>query len=438
MALKIVTGGTTGAADGTLVSSGNKLTLTALSPSHISAHIRCDDGYWSNDQAFTIPSNIQISFDGGSTWKGSGDSPYTAPEIEDVNFPIRIRQVASASGDVTLVTDGTYTAITALATVSGLTATPGNAQVDLSWSAVANRTYYQIQRATDSGFTANLTTLTSTATATTYTDTGRTNGTTYYYRVKAIGTGRYSDSAAWASTSATPSNAWTDDFSTLDTTSTWLAITSGSGTVAASGGKAVITKNATGNKALLVAKAQPITHGTTKTVTAKVDMSGIGASDDQHPVLALARKSSAPTSGDTFTDAYFPLRIELYRLSTDGHLYYRFKYQNTSPAGVWYDFGGGGAWSTTFDGATDGTGSWKILPSGDTAQYTYVIEMDATNGVRFLVKSADGATTHATSAWVAWSAINGSGDYYVAFGAWQYSFTSAFTGTMNVDSVTIA
>lgn len=213
MALKIVTGGTTGAADGTLVSAGNKLTLTALSPSYISAHIRCDDGYWSNDQAFTIPSNIQISFDGGSTWKGSGDSPYTAPEIEDVNYPIRIRQIASASGDVTLITDGTYTAITALADVSGLSATPGNTQVDLSWSAVTNRTYYQIQRSTDN---ATWTTLTSTATATTYSDTGLTNGTTYYYRVKAIGTGRYSDSAAWASTNATPTNGFLDSFTRSD------------------------------------------------------------------------------------------------------------------------------------------------------------------------------------------------------------------------------
>lgn len=437
MALKIVTGGTTGAADGTLVSSGNKLTITALSPSYINAHIRCDDGYWSNDQAFTIPSNIQISFDGGSTWKGSADSPYTGPEIEDVNFPIRIRQVASASGDVSLVTDGTYTAITALSDVSGLSGTAGDASVALSWSAVTNRTYYEVQRATDSGFTTGLTTLTSTLTGTSYTDTGLTNGTTYYYRVKALGTGRYSDSANWATTNATPTAViFSDSFATLDTTTNWLAITSGSASIAASGGKAVITKNATGNKALLVAKANALAASANWTVTALVDMSGIGASDDQHPVLALARKSSAPTSGDTFTDdVYFPIRIELYRLSTDGHLYFRFKYLDTGGTANWFDFGTP-AWSTSFDGATNGTGSWIKLLS-DTGQYQYVIQGHATNGVRMIVKSADGATTYGTSAYVPWSSINGSGSYYIAFGAWQYSFTTAFTGTMNVDSVIV-
>lgn len=229
----------------------------------------------------------------------------------------------------------------------------------------------------------------------------------------------------------------TDGFSSLDT-ATWLVVTSGTGSVAASGGKAVITKPDTSSKAHMLAKVQPLPHGGTWTVTALVDLSNEGASDYQHPVLALARKSSAPTSGDSFTDAYFPLRIELYSYSVDGRLYYRFKFINTSPAAVWYDFGGGGAWSTTFDGATDGTGSWKVLPGGnDQAQFQYVVEADATNGVRFKVKSADGTTTHDTSAWVAWSAITGSGDYYIAFGAWQYDFTTAFSGVINVDSVAV-
>ena len=226
-----------------------------------------------------------------------------------------------------------------------------------------------------------------------------------------------------------------DDFASIDTAN-WLAITSGSATVVASGGKAVITKNSTANVAHLIEKSHPLAHGGTWTVTALVDLSNGGASDYQHPVLALARKSSAPTSGDTFTDVYFPLRIELYRYSVDAHNYFRFKYVNTGGTAVWFDFGGGGAWSTTFDGATDGSGSWVKLPS-DTAQYRYMMQADATNGVRMLVKSADGATTYGTSAWVPWSSINGSGSYYIAFGAWQYSFTTAFSGVMNVDRVDV-
>jgi len=62
---------------------------------------------------------------------------------------------------------------------------------------------YVIERATDSGFTANLTDLSSegyNGTDLTYLDTGLTIDTTYYYRVKAVKSG-YTDSA-WVTASA--------------------------------------------------------------------------------------------------------------------------------------------------------------------------------------------------------------------------------------------
>jgi subtilisin len=67
-------------------------------------------------------------------------------------------------------------------------ATAGNAQVALSWSAPSSSggaaiTNYQIYR----GLSTNSETLVATiGTATSYTDTGRTNGTTYYYKVSAF------------------------------------------------------------------------------------------------------------------------------------------------------------------------------------------------------------------------------------------------------------
>lgn len=207
MALAIVTGGTTDATDGTLVSSSNKITFTALSPSYVTAHVRTDtaDTYASN-QVFTIPTGVEISFDGGSTWKGVADSPYTySGTIGDLNQTIRIRQTAiQASAIAAIDTSGTFSSCTALSDVSGLSATAGNTTAVVSWSSVANRTYYTVQRATDAGFTTNLTTLTTTNLTGSYSDAGLTNGTTYYYRVKAIGTGQYKDSANWTSTSVTP------------------------------------------------------------------------------------------------------------------------------------------------------------------------------------------------------------------------------------------
>ncbi|HXM65052.1 MAG TPA: fibronectin type III domain-containing protein [Terriglobales bacterium] len=68
---------------------------------------------------------------------------------------------------------------------TNLVATPGNAQVGLNWSASSGATSYNVQRSTTSG--GPYTTIGS-PTTTSYTDTGITNGTTYYYVVSAVNT----------------------------------------------------------------------------------------------------------------------------------------------------------------------------------------------------------------------------------------------------------
>jgi hypothetical protein len=64
----------------------------------------------------------------------------------------------------------------------------GGTQIDLSWkSNSTDQTGFNLERATDSGFTQNLTLVTTTAAnVTTFSDTGLSAGTTYYYRVRAI------------------------------------------------------------------------------------------------------------------------------------------------------------------------------------------------------------------------------------------------------------
>ena len=86
------------------------------------------------------------------------------------------------------------------ATPTGLTCTGGNAQVSLSWSASAGATSYNVKRATTNG--GPFAQIASPATAN-YTDTGLTNGTTYYYVVSAVNTA--GESANSAQASATPS-----------------------------------------------------------------------------------------------------------------------------------------------------------------------------------------------------------------------------------------
>ena len=67
---------------------------------------------------------------------------------------------------------------------TGLAATATNAQVALSWSAAAGATSYNVKRSTTNG--GPYSNVATNVTATSFTNTGLTNGTTYYYVVTAV------------------------------------------------------------------------------------------------------------------------------------------------------------------------------------------------------------------------------------------------------------
>jgi len=77
---------------------------------------------------------------------------------------------------------------TAPAIPTGLTATAGNAKVTLVWIASVGATSYNIYRGTNS-YGQSATPIATGVNATTFTNTGLTNGTTYYYRVAAFNAG---------------------------------------------------------------------------------------------------------------------------------------------------------------------------------------------------------------------------------------------------------
>ena len=105
--------------------------------------------------------------------------------------------------------------VTPPAAPAGLTAIPGNAQVNLSWMASAGATSYHVKRGTTSGGPY---TQVAAPTVTTFTDTSLTNSTTYYYVVSALNAAGESGNSTQAS--ATPAAAAPDVVITIDPTKT--------------------------------------------------------------------------------------------------------------------------------------------------------------------------------------------------------------------------
>src|SRR6195256_80032 len=81
---------------------------------------------------------------------------------------------------------------------TGLAATPGNGQVTLNWNASSGATTYYVKRSTTAGAETQIATPTSTS----YTDSGLTNGTKYFYVVSAYNS--YGQSPNSAEVNATP------------------------------------------------------------------------------------------------------------------------------------------------------------------------------------------------------------------------------------------
>ena len=86
------------------------------------------------------------------------------------------------SGDSAQVSSVPSAAVSVPAAPSSLSVTPGDAQVSLIWSASAGATSYVVRRATNPGGPYGLVTMPA---ATSYTDSGLSNGTAYYYVVAA-------------------------------------------------------------------------------------------------------------------------------------------------------------------------------------------------------------------------------------------------------------
>lgn len=124
-----------------------------------------------------------------------------AGSASDSKIILLANPTTGAMEQITLLQLKTYISASQLATPTGFTVTSASStSLTSSWSAVTNATSYTLDRSPD-GSTSW--TNVYTGSGLTYTNTGLTAGTTYYYRVKATASG-YTDSA-YANANAAPS-----------------------------------------------------------------------------------------------------------------------------------------------------------------------------------------------------------------------------------------
>ena len=138
------------------------------------------------------------NFPTNSMWPNSGMSTSTISGIGTNSFTVTVPAYTISNF---IIPKGGGGGGGAPAAPTGLTATGGNAQVSLSCTASSGATSYNVYRSTTSGGEGT-TAIATGITSTSYTNTGLTNGMTYYYKVAAVnssGTSAQSNEA-----SATP------------------------------------------------------------------------------------------------------------------------------------------------------------------------------------------------------------------------------------------
>jgi len=149
-----------------------------------------------------FPSGVTSGGFTPSSITGSGSSTLTLNTTTSATPYALSLTITGAAGALTHTASTTL--LVNLATPTSLTATPGSAQVALSWSVSIGATSYHVKRATVSGGPYVKVACTTT---TTYIDTGLSNGRTYYYVVSAAysaGPNAGGESADSSKASATP------------------------------------------------------------------------------------------------------------------------------------------------------------------------------------------------------------------------------------------
>jgi PKD repeat protein len=189
---------------------GNPLGATA-SGTPTSGQVPLTVAFTGTGTGGTPPYTYSWNFGDGSVTSSTQNPSHTYNTAGTYTAILTVTDSASHTATSSLTLTASPIAGTPPDAPTGLTATPGNGQVSLSWTAPANNggvavTSYKVYRGTTSGGEALVTTGGCSGLGVTLscTDTGLTNGQAYYYKVSAVNS--IGEGAQSAETSATPTS----------------------------------------------------------------------------------------------------------------------------------------------------------------------------------------------------------------------------------------
>jgi fibronectin type 3 domain-containing protein len=184
--------------------------------------------------------------------------------------------------------------VSSLAAPTGLSATGGNTTVALTWSTVTGATSYNVYRSTTSG--SGYSSVTTGLSSPSYTDTGLTNGTPYYYEVTAVNSS--GESGRSSEVQATPNIA-------VPSAPTSLSAVAGNGTVAltwtaSSGATSYTVKRSTTSGGSYTSIATGLT------TTSYTDGAVINGTTYYYVVVAVNSGGSSGNSSEVSATPYYP------------------------------------------------------------------------------------------------------------------------------------